>query len=208
MEGKNVDGKLPENMEIGEENEDLLLESSSVESAGSAVASIALSEDEDDEDGINITIRPLATKEVAVGTPDAGGVGLNHATGGAGGQGKLSGAKKKQLAKLLKAGIPRAEAVSKVQSSGATSTPKRGRMNDSNNSEGGDDKPESKRLTDASARVSVNYRLHNIKTGQPATAPAKHHQPLYGEVAKWVQVGILPTGFPQNQLTAQQMDIL
>ncbi|KAL9697189.1 hypothetical protein quinque_000630 [Culex quinquefasciatus] len=197
----NGEDKRPEKMDLGEENEEQLLMSSSAEQTGSTSSSILLLGDDDDNDGINVTIRPLVPNEVPASTP------TNQMEEK---KGKLSGAKKKRFAKLLQDGLSRADAFLLVQSSGSSSTPKRVRnMNESNNSGGGDDNPDSKRKKDSSARGTVNYRLQNIRDGRPATVPAaKQHQPTYGEVAKWVQVGILPVGFPQKQLTAQQMDIL
>lgn len=129
------DSKTPEKMELGDENEEQLLRSSSVENTGSTSSSILLSGDEDDDDGVNVTIRPLVPKEVPVSTPTNLGEKV-----------KLSGAKKKRFAKLLGEGLSRADALSLVRSSGASSTPKRGRnINDSNNSGGGDENPDSKR---------------------------------------------------------------
>lgn len=199
MESKeeSMDTVPTEIMEVDEgKKEDDLLQSVSADElggAGSVSSSILNSDDEDD--GVNVTIIATRTDMQEYQQNEQREI-LKP---------KLSGAKKKQFKKLLISGHGREEALSMVLAPSNVSTPKRPRnINSSTNSDG---KPIPKKQKGLLNHQSVNKRMENIRQDQPTTMSGVQ-QPTYSEVAKWVRVGILPTDYPQTQLTTEQMDIV
>lgn len=173
--------------------EDLLQSSSMDDIGGGGSISSSILNSEDEEDGVNITIKEIRNDlQSNLQNPE-----INVRP-------KLSGAKKKRFRKLLLGGHAREEALSMVLTPSNVPTPKRSRnMNNSSNSDG---KPNPKKQKGLQVHHSVNNRMENIRQGATAIVP-ENQQSTFGEVAKWVRVGILPNTYPQIQLTTEQMNL-
>lgn len=218
-------------MEIDRERDDadLQLQSESVENAPSCSSSILNTpekeghgnddnyyDDDDLEDGINVTLissppPPLPTKPLGnlPEQPDGSPKEAKEKKGK-----KLSGAGQKRFKRLLESGLSREEAFRLAQTpQQPPDQSKRSRNSDLNgsNSSGNPRPPKMPRqshgnqqpLTKNSAQQRIDA-LRSENSGKPKGTEDKIN-PSYKEVVSGVKLGILPKGYPNSELTTEQL---
>lgn len=213
-------------MEIDREREDeiLQLQGDSVEDALSCSSSILntdndgaedaddYDDDDDFEDGINVTLLssppPIIVPNTSDGQKNTPSQDNGRTTR------KLSGAGQKRLKKLLDRGISYEEAYRLAekppQSSDPSKRPRQMDLNGSNTS--GNPTPAKIARRNKGSRTqaktsSVQHRIDTAQTGH--SAPTRNSEgkvkPSYRDVANYVKLGILSTGYPETELTTEQL---
>lgn len=203
-------------MEVNRENEDLQLQSKSVDDVISCSSSILNTDndggDNDDEyvdddnyeDGINVTLLSSPPPNVVTKTSDRQSNTSSEENKETRGK-KLSGAGQKRFKKLLEKGHSREEAHRLAQIPNNADASKRPRNSDLNGSNTSGNPTPAKIARQKTS--SVQHRIDAIRseTSGSTNETERKVNPSYRDVANYVKLGILPNGYPKIELTTEQL---
>ncbi|XP_053697619.1 uncharacterized protein LOC128744557 isoform X2 [Sabethes cyaneus] len=200
------------------DDEDLKLQSNSVEDARSCSSSILNTpekaddgrDDYGDDDDINVTLISTPFSRVPKQLQEHA---MEQSCGPLNDKRKrLSGAGQKRLKRLVDSGYSRQEAFRMAQTpqeqSDVTKRPRNSDLNGSNTS--GNPRPQKIRRQNwkaniPSASTSVQRRIDMIRHSGQSRGTEGKMQPLYRDVVSGVKLGILPRSYPNIELTTQQL---